>query len=65
MNRINVYESICLLNLKSGKSFYTTKKDKDITALATYYKKKIKTERVIAINSKHTTLTRLTKVTIS
>lgn len=64
MRKPEVYESLCLLKLKRGKSFYTTKKDKDMTAISAYYGKKVKTERVYVINPQKGTLNKLTKVTI-
>ena len=42
-------ESIALENLKQGESFFTTKQDKDITAISSYYGKKVSTERLITV----------------
>jgi len=56
-------ESICLTQLNKG-VFYTHKADKDITAIASYYKKKIKTERIFVVNPQTAKLERGTKVTI-
>lgn len=42
-------ESWVMANGKSGDIFYTHKKDKDITAIATYYKREVLTERVIIV----------------
>ena len=64
MRKPSSYESICLLQLKKNQWFYTNKKDKDITAISTYYKKKVKTERVFVINPQNVTIDKITKVTI-
>lgn len=57
-------ESISLLNLKVGQSFYTEKQDKDVTAVASYYNKKIKTERLFVMNPQSGLTNRVVKVTI-
>lgn len=57
-------ESIALLNLSKGKSFYSPKQDKDITAIASYYEKKVKTERLIAINPQTGKTEKVVKVTL-
>jgi hypothetical protein len=57
-------ESIGLLNLKKGSSFYSHKQDKEITAIASYYEKKIKTERLFALNPQTGKTQRIVKVTI-
>jgi hypothetical protein len=44
-------ESWMIANGKSGQSFYTEKKDKTITALAVFHKRKVKTERLITITT--------------
>lgn len=50
---------------KIGSVFYTTKGDRYVTAIASYYKKKVKTERLIVVVAKKMpTATRITKVTI-
>jgi len=64
MRRQDTLESICLTNLKSGDFFYTHKSDKDMTARACYYDKKIKTERLLLINPQTTSIETLTKVII-
>lgn len=59
-------ESWALNTLKKG-IFYTPKPDKDITALAVYYKRKVLTERVVVIEQKNggdPIAKKLTKVTI-
>jgi hypothetical protein len=57
-------ESLALTTLKHGDCFYSHKQDKDLTAIASYYKKKIKTERLILINPQKTTIEKITKITI-
>ena len=57
-------ESIALNTLKQGAVFYTLKQDKDITAISTYYGKKVKTERLITINPISAETERIVKVTI-
>lgn len=42
-------EVLMLLYGKDDEVFYTTKDDKHITALSTYYKRKVKTQRVYII----------------
>jgi hypothetical protein len=44
-------ESWMLVNGKDGDVFYTHKKDKDITALGTYYNRRIYTERLILVDN--------------
>ena len=48
--KICTVESFMMINGLSGTSFYSEKKDKAITAIASFYKRKIKTERIIAIS---------------
>jgi hypothetical protein len=57
-------ESIGLVNLKKGESFYTHKQDKDITAIASYYEKKVKTERLFVLNPQTGKTNRVVKVTL-
>jgi hypothetical protein len=57
-------ETISLLNLKVGQSFYTEKQDKDVTAVASYYNKKVKTERLFVMNPQSGLTNRVVKVTI-
>lgn len=57
-------ETISLLNLKIGQSFYTEKQDKDITAVASYYNKKVSTERLFVLNPQSGVTNRVVKVTI-
>jgi hypothetical protein len=62
--RQRTIESIGLLNLKEGESFYTEKRDKDITAIASYYDKKVKTERLFVLNPQSGETQRVVKVTL-
>lgn len=65
MGKTNSIESIIINKYETGQSFYTEKNDKDITAIASYYKKKVKTERLVCIECRYMkTITKLTKVTI-
>lgn len=57
-------ESIGLLNLKLGESFYTEKQDKDISAISSYYKIKVKTERLFVLNPQTGETNRVVKVTL-
>lgn len=45
------FESWAIAKSKPGTIFYSEKKDKDITAIASYHNKKIQTERVIAVTT--------------
>jgi hypothetical protein len=45
-------ESFFLKMAKSGDFMYSSMSDRNITAKANYYKKKVKTERVIIIENK-------------
>jgi len=62
--RQRTIESIGLLNLKQGESFYTEKQDKDITAIASYYDKKVRTERLFVLNPQSGETQRVVKVTL-
>jgi hypothetical protein len=54
-----------IVNGEPGDIFYTIKLDKDVTAIASYYKRQVKTERVIVITTDtHPIAERITKVTI-
>jgi hypothetical protein len=64
MKRARTVESIAMLNLPKGKSFYTHKQDKDITAIANYYEKKVKTERMFVLNPQSGKANRVVKVTM-
>ncbi len=62
---ISTLEAFCFLNYGAGQSFLTHKQDKDIQAFSTHYKRKIKTERFVGIDSnKHKTIIQFTKVTL-
>jgi len=63
--KIGSIEAFALQNLKQGQFFYTHKQDKDMTAIAGYYKVKITTERMVAIDTtRHERIEFITKVTI-
>lgn len=64
--KIRSLESLFLVKGKVNDVFYTTKKDKDITALASNYLKRVCTERLVTIGGSMTeTITKtITKVTI-
>jgi hypothetical protein len=57
-------ESIAMNTLRRGQMFFTTKQDKDITAIATYYKKKVRTERLFTMNPQSGKTQRVVKVTL-
>jgi hypothetical protein len=57
-------ESIALKALKAGQVFYTHKKDKDITAIAGYYKRKVKTERLFVIDPQSGDTQKVVRVTL-
>jgi hypothetical protein len=57
-------ESIAMNTLKKGQSFFTTKQDKDITAISSYYDKQVKTERVFVLNPQTGKASKIVKVTI-
>jgi len=57
-------ESIAMNTLKKGQSFFTTKQDKDITAISSYYNKRVKTERVFVLNPQTGKASKIVKVTI-
>lgn len=63
-NKQKSAESIALNALKQGDVFYTVKHDKDITAIASFYGKKVSTERLITINPISAETQRIVKVTI-
>jgi len=59
-------ESWMMANGMKNKSFYSDKQDKDLTAIANYYGRKIITERLIMVTTKKKTptATYITKVTL-
>lgn len=65
-NKQNTIESYMIANDKIGDSFYSDKADRHLTAISTYYKRKIKTERFIAVTSQsdNPSAHKITKVTI-
>jgi hypothetical protein len=64
MNKKNTIESIAITTLKKNKVFYSHKMDKDLTAIASYYKIKIRTERLIVVNPQTCKCDKITKITI-
>lgn len=60
------FEGWALKNSNAGETFFTEKNDKSMTAFAKYYKRKIKTERIIAVTGDKVkpTAFSLTKVTL-
>lgn len=63
-NTPRAIESIALQTLKTGQIFYTNKQDKDITAIASYYDKKVKTERVFVLDPQSGETQRIVRVTL-
>lgn len=62
---IRTIEAFAMRNYKSGQVFYSHKKDRHLTAIASHEGVKIKTERMVAMDStKHKRIEFLTKVTI-
>lgn len=58
-------ESYLISNLQISNHFYSDKEDKQLTAIATYFNRKITTERLIAVKTgKETSSKYITKVTI-
>lgn len=49
--KITAPESYFLANGKKGDQFYSTKQDRHLTAISTYYERSIRTERMIVINA--------------
>jgi hypothetical protein len=50
--------------LKKGQSFFTSKPDKDMTAISSQNKRKIRTERVFVLNPQTGVLEKAVKVTL-
>lgn len=46
------FEGYMLVNGRKNEVFYSNKKDNEITALSTYYKRKVKTERLLTTSIK-------------
>jgi hypothetical protein len=57
-------EAIAMTSLKEGDSFYSPKQDKELTAIANYYQKRISTERLIVMNPNEMTIGKVVKVTL-
>lgn len=49
--KITAPESYMLANGKKGDQFYSNKQDRHLTAIATYYERRISTERMIVITT--------------
>jgi hypothetical protein len=64
MNKLHTIESIGMTTLPQKSVFYSHKEDKHLTAIASYYGVKIKTERLLLINPQLATIEKITKVTI-
>jgi hypothetical protein len=62
---IRTIETFAMRNYKKGDVFYSHKKDKHLTAIATHEGVSISTERMVAMDSKeHKRIEFITKVTI-
>lgn len=66
MKNKRTLESWMMANGKCGDIFYSDKKDRHLTAISTYYKRKIITERLVTVTSHKETpsANMITKVTI-
>jgi hypothetical protein len=66
MRKIDTLESWMISNGKSGDIFYSHKKDRHLTAIATHHKRMIRTERLIVItgNKEKPICSTLTKITL-
>jgi len=60
------FESWMIANGNTGEHFYSDKMDRHITAISTHHKRKVKTERLIAITTGGKTVVGkyITKVTL-
>lgn len=58
-------ETWMMQNAKSGDVFYSDKMDKHLTAMANYYKRTIKTERLLTISPvwEEQSVTKITRIT--
>jgi len=64
---VRTMESYMIKNGKPGDQFYSNKKDKDLTAIATQHKRKITTNRLIVVDGTsqyHPTVKGITKITL-
>jgi hypothetical protein len=61
---LRTIESIAMKTLKKGQSFFTSKPDKDMTAISSQNKRKIRTERVFVLNPQTGVLEKAVKVTL-
>lgn len=66
MKKTQSAESWMIANGKPGQVFYSVKEDKHLTAMATYYQRKITTERIVSVSTakKEPVANFLTKVTL-
>lgn len=66
LTRPSTLEGWFMIFGKKGEIFYSIKKDKDLQAFATYYQRKISTERLTAVTSAKEipTCHSITKVTL-
>lgn len=66
MERRISMEGFMISKGQSGDKFYTEKPDRHITALANYYKRRVSTERVIAVtkSGEEASASLITKVTL-
>jgi len=62
--KIRTIESFAMVWYQPGQVFYTHKSDRDITAIANYHQRKMKTERMFAMDACHTRIETITKVTM-
>ena len=61
----NTIETWMMQNAKSGDVFYSDKMDKHLTAMANYYKRAIKTERLLTVSPiwEEQSVTKITRIT--
>jgi hypothetical protein len=66
MKNARTLEAWMISNGKKGEHFYSDKMDRHLTAISTYYNRKIKTERLISVTtSKSEPISKyITKVTL-
>jgi hypothetical protein len=62
--KMRTLEAIAMMSLKEGDSFYSNKEDKALTSIAAFYKKKIRTERLIVMNPNEMTMNKVVRVTL-
>ena len=65
MGKPRTIEAFAMHTYKSGSVFYSHKQDKHLTAIANHVGVKIRTERMVAIDSEsHSRIETITKITI-